>query len=211
VTVFGQLQFVLVSVLAMPFYEGGTFFDPTTVGYRFWENFLSDLGMEATHSGVANPTGSLLFNVSLVVQGLSQIPLWLAWNRSAERSRGLVRASTVLGVMSALGVVGVGFTPFDTLPDEHVAAVALWLFAFVPALALRCVAAARAGRGGSWGTRLTALLAVLCVVQIVQGLSGQSPAMVATQKVLVYFMIGWFVGSSLSLLRRSDPAAPRAP
>jgi len=206
VTVVGQLQFVVVSLLAIPLYEGGTFFDPATEGYRFWENFLSDLGMTKTHSGVDNARAALLFNVSLVVQGLSQIPLYLSWNRSAGSARGLVRASVVLGVLSALGVVGVGFTPFDTLPDEHVAAVALWLFAFVPALALRCVLAVRSGRGASLGTLLTALLAVTCAVQIVQGLSGQSPAMVATQKFLVYFMIGWFVCSSLRLIRRPEPA-----
>ena len=40
----GCIQFVVLTVIAMVFYPGGTHGDPTTKGYSFFRNFFSDLG-----------------------------------------------------------------------------------------------------------------------------------------------------------------------
>jgi len=172
-------------------------------GYSFWQNYFSDLGRTASWSGHGNPVASIPFNVSIGLLGLSQIPCFLCWNMLAPGSMKLLRASTVLGVLSALGIVGVGLTPVDTLPVGHTVAVSIWLVALVPALGLYSVAALLSGRRAYWRFVLTILLAALASVHILQAMQPHTTATVGTQKVLVYYIVAWFAATGTEMHLRT--------
>ena len=67
---------VISTHIAMIFYPGGTFTDGGTVGYSFWQNMFSDLGMTVSHSGAANPIGFVLFTISLIMSGVAIIAIF---------------------------------------------------------------------------------------------------------------------------------------
>ena len=50
----GSIQFIILTFIAMIFYEGGTYIDSSTTGYLFWHNYFSDLGRTVAHSGISN-------------------------------------------------------------------------------------------------------------------------------------------------------------
>ena len=41
---FGMVQLVILTSIAMFFYAGGTRLNPSAPGYSFWANWFSDLG-----------------------------------------------------------------------------------------------------------------------------------------------------------------------
>ena len=76
--VIGSVQFIILPIIAMFFYGGGTAWGNTAEGYTFWQNFLSDLGRTVSYSGVENTVSSPLFNFSLGLFGITLILLYSA-------------------------------------------------------------------------------------------------------------------------------------
>ena len=74
----GCLQFVVVSMVAMSFYPGGTYSDNSTAGYAFTQNFFSDLGRTAAHDGAPNTASMALFIITVCLAGLSLIVFFSA-------------------------------------------------------------------------------------------------------------------------------------
>ena len=66
----GFVIYALFNILAMVFYPGGTSIDRDRIGYSFFENFFSDLGMVRTYSGEPNPLSRLLFASALILVGI---------------------------------------------------------------------------------------------------------------------------------------------
>ena len=64
---------VVLLIIAMLFYPGGTFFDPHANSYRFFENFLSHLGREVSYIGIDNTVSKILFKSSIYLIGGSFI------------------------------------------------------------------------------------------------------------------------------------------
>ena len=74
--------FVVLNIIAMLSYPGGTYLDDAAVGYSFTRNFLSDLGRTLSYPGEVNFLSAQLFNMtkipntkrgSSISQGLSAI------------------------------------------------------------------------------------------------------------------------------------------
>lgn len=115
--------FVGLTILGMFFYPGGTWANPTTDGYRFFQNFFSDLGMWTTPGGHDNSIAATLFLLALTCSGLGitlffftfprffAAPRWLKW---------LSWLGMVIGVWSGFSFVGIAFTPADIFLDAHV-------------------------------------------------------------------------------------------
>ena len=76
--ILGVIQFVILSTIAMASYPGGTPWDPTAVGYTFWQNALSDLGRTVAYNGQGNPIASPLFNSALFLLGLSTFLIFIS-------------------------------------------------------------------------------------------------------------------------------------
>ncbi|MBN2154643.1 MAG: hypothetical protein JW776_01185 [Candidatus Lokiarchaeota archaeon] len=118
--------FVVLTTLAMFFFPGGysirDIVFPTTY-YKFEMNFFSDLGMLTTETGLPNLTSSILFGFALTLMGLSfmfySITLPSYFQKYTHQYR-LAVAGSVFAVLSALGFVGIAFTPWDVLLTPHI-------------------------------------------------------------------------------------------
>ena len=122
--------FVLLTVAAMFAYPGGTFTDPTTVGYDFFRNFFSDLGRVAAPNGQSNTVSMILFLTALVLTGVGLILFFIAF-RSFFANDGagtlLSLLGTVIGVASGMCFVGIALVPYDLFFDVHYQLV-FWAF-----------------------------------------------------------------------------------
>jgi hypothetical membrane protein len=193
----GAALFVLLTTAAMFIYPGGTFSDPTTQGYRFSENFISELGFLTANNGERNPLGAGLFFLAMNLAGASLVlffvtfwrlfrqPAWLRW---------LAGAGTLLGVLAGLCFMGVGFTPADVLRAPHIFFV-VWAFRLFPAAVALYTAALFAHptyprRGGWLFVIFTAcLVGYILLLELGPAFFTDADGMrvqVAGQKVIVY-------------------------
>jgi hypothetical membrane protein len=135
--------------LAMLLYPGGTRRDPLTVGYRFFQNFLSDLGNTVTFSGQSNRVSSIL---ALTVCGLvlpAVLGCTLAFVRlysSSRNGRRIARAAAILAVISCIGMAGVAMSPGNLSLTRHVRFSLLTLVPWPVASLLFAIATARNDR-----------------------------------------------------------------
>lgn len=119
---YSAVQFVVLTVSAMFFYAGGTWWDPGTSRYELTHNFLSDLGMTRTFSGHTNYISSVMFTLALASLGIALVAFAWSWRGFAfaqGRARGAGHASALLGTLCGIAFTGVGLTPFDRLLDAH--------------------------------------------------------------------------------------------
>ena len=115
-------QFVVLTLVAMTTYAGGTYFDASTRSYRFFENFFSDLGTTRSYSGRPNWVSCVLFVIALATMGSSLVVFSGGWRSFAfERRRGAFFGATGrgLGTLSGICFVGIALTPFDRALDAH--------------------------------------------------------------------------------------------
>ncbi|MCO5185842.1 MAG: hypothetical protein M9928_16570 [Anaerolineae bacterium] len=140
---FSAIQFIVLTIVAMFLYPGGTSADATTTGYSFTENFFSTLGLLTAENGDANTISAILFFIALTVAGLGLITFFVAmlplfWERRLPRMLALIGA--IFGVLAGISFIGVAFTPADLLLDAHVRFV-FWAFeAFFVAVLFSMVA-----------------------------------------------------------------------
>ena len=134
VTVFGALQFLLLTFLASFFYPGG---------FDYFGYYFSDLGAVVARNGESNSISSTLFFVALTVVALVLIPFWLI-------IRSLFTESTVEKVLSILGsalgltsspfIIGVALFPIDTQLETHILVTLIFFSLFVLATLLYSIA-----------------------------------------------------------------------
>jgi hypothetical protein len=142
----GVLSFLALSFAAMPLYPGGTFRDRSSVGYRFFSNFLSDLGMPTSWSGAANPLGAFLFVSGEALLAIGLVAFFVGFVRllaSVPRARAWSRAAAVTGTVIALALVTAGLTPANRFEWLHLEAAKLAFRAACAATALLAVAVIR--------------------------------------------------------------------
>jgi hypothetical protein len=129
--------FLLLTVVAMLIYPGGTRIDPNAAGYTFFHNFFSELGYTVTRGGAPNPVAASLFFLALTMAGSGMVLFFLVylqffWDRWYLKVLGIL--GTLCGVVSGLAYVGIAFTPANLLPGPHVQFVLLAFRAFLPAV-----------------------------------------------------------------------------
>lgn len=116
------LQFLVLTILAMFFYEGGTRLDSTVSEYLFFENFFSDLGRIEAFSGRLNFISAFLFICALVGLSIgsftyfSTIPPDFIRN---EQYSNIFDYSVRAGKMASIMFLGVALAPSDILPVVH--------------------------------------------------------------------------------------------
>ncbi|HYM27211.1 MAG TPA: hypothetical protein VET66_03630, partial [Steroidobacteraceae bacterium] len=138
--------FVVLTTLAMLLYPGGTIVDHTTQGYRFFENYLSDLGVSRSRSGAPNLPAMVCFMVALGSVGLALGAFFVAftrWCAGVPRALRLSRRAAVVGAITALSFIGIAAAPRDLLYPEHIAFELVAFPTFLVAVALE-IAALRA-------------------------------------------------------------------
>jgi hypothetical protein len=136
-------QFVLLTLIAMRVYPGGTRFDPQSAGYNFLNNFFSELGYTVTHNGIPNPITAPLFFAALTFAGAGLVTFFLFslqffWGTPWLRVLSI--CGSVSGVISGVAYIGIAFTPANLLPAPHLQFVLLAFRAFLPAVLFYLVA-----------------------------------------------------------------------
>src|SRR3954467_11398630 len=110
---------LVLIVIAIALYPGGTHRDSRTSGYSFSQNFLSDLGMTVTPGGHPNSVGARVFTASFALLALSIAGCALGFVRfhpPAPRALFLA-AAAVIGVRAAsAGLLGTAVAPADVSP-----------------------------------------------------------------------------------------------
>ncbi|RAP30778.1 hypothetical protein DID76_03265 [Candidatus Marinamargulisbacteria bacterium SCGC AG-414-C22] len=136
--VFYVLPFIVVSIfivfnsLAMLFFTGGTYYDHHAVGYRFTENFFSDLGRFITYSGKVNVVSFFLFNSAILLVGLTFLQFFIQFKRlfiSDKLNQQLAFLGMLFGISGSICMIGVALTPADLIYAPH-NFFATWLFRF---------------------------------------------------------------------------------
>lgn len=216
---FATGQFVILTVLGMLLYPGGTVTAPDSPGYDFFRNFFSDLGMLHAHNGAPNVASAALFFVALSVSGLALVLYFLTAPplfRADRRAYRLALAGSLAGVLTGLGFIGVALAPADTALTLHVQAVLLAFRAF-PLVAI-CYAAAIVLTPGyprryAAAFGVFALLLIAYLWLLTAGPEAGSPTglilQAAGQKVIVYATILCMAYQGIGALRVSTPPEKR--
>jgi len=102
------------ALAAMLLYPGGTLRDPTTTGYSFSRNFISDLGNTVSFGGQPNNPSAVLAMASAATVVAAILLATIGFVRllsAARAARTLARAAGVGGAVACLAVVGVALAP----------------------------------------------------------------------------------------------------
>lgn len=115
-TIVGCILFLILIVIGMFLYKGGTKFDPSSVGYSFFENYLSDLGRVKTYDGTLNTIPRALFTIALSFGGVGLavfylvLPYLFIENKTNWK---ICLAGSILGAFASTFCVLVAYIPSD--------------------------------------------------------------------------------------------------
>lgn len=205
----GVLQFLVCVALAMAWYAGGSPFHEQAVGYAFFANFLSDLGRTVAWSGQANGASSMVFNSSLIVLAVSQVPFYLFFPLHAEDKVIPLLCAAALGIVSSFGLAGVGLTPYDLHLRSHIICLLWWIGPLTIALVLHAWALFSSQESSPVFALLSLGLALLLGAYAIRTAAYGAPPMgemselartIALQKYAVLGCVGWYGIFSLRML-----------
>ena len=200
--IFGMSQFILLTILAMIFYAGGSQYDPTASSYDFLQNFFSDLGMRTAWSGSSNTVASALFTIALAVSGASVLPFVLLFPTTFSRRSISFKFSIVTlitGIPTSIGFIVIAFAPWDLYLSVHMIAVYVAFVGAVPVMFGLTGAfwiAKKFPRYLVWAGAVVTFIVLLYVWLLFWGPSGSETArliQVVGQKIVAYAIILGFL------------------
>ncbi len=121
-TVVGSMQFLILSIIAMFTYRGGTRLDPASKGYSFFSNFFSDLGRTISYSGEINTVSAVIFFLTLIGLGLSFLGYFLVLPElfaDTIEGKKYGKLASLIGKCSVVAFIGIAFAPANLLPLIH--------------------------------------------------------------------------------------------
>ena len=125
--------FIIFNIIAMLTYPGGILHDHSTIGYSFFNNFLSDLGRYISWNESHNFFSQLFFNSSMIMAGfIFSFYFWnlrYVFNLHSGVLYWFSIIGTFAGVFGGISMAGVGLTPSDLYFSAHLE-FAHWLFRF---------------------------------------------------------------------------------
>ena len=115
--------FIIFNLIGMQLYPGGTIHNPESEKYQLTQNFFSDLGRVVAHNGVQNFHSSLIFNLTLLIIGITFSIFYTALPELFSYSKVnhfIAKIGTIFGLLGGLSFVGVALTPSDLYLDLHI-------------------------------------------------------------------------------------------
>lgn len=134
VTIFGVLQFFVLTFLAAFLYPGG---------YDYFGYYFSDLGAVTARNGDLNLISRIIFFLALTVLALSLVPFWLTIRLlfiESNKERILGNIGSKLGVLSSPFLISIALLPLDTQLESHFFATLAFVLLFVLATLLYSIA-----------------------------------------------------------------------
>ena len=195
--IIGSIQSFVLSTIAMFFYTGGTASNPSSPGYTFLENILSDLGRLYAYSGQFNLVSCILYNISLFFMGALLIPYFLAVPKifnGLKEARWFCIAGSVVGFFLAIMLIGASLTPADLFLDIHLMFGMLAFFVGIPLAVLFSVAIVTNKEYPNIYAIIYAVLGVVLFIFIISmfqdvGSPVITPKFAIGQKIVVYTML----------------------
>jgi hypothetical protein len=114
--------FIVLILIAMFTYGGGTKFDSTITGYSFWGNTFSDLGRTISYSGNVNIISMVLFSIAYLGITFGFLPFYYVFPRVFKNGTIQMKCAklgSIFGYISSIGFFGVVLTPADLLRPPH--------------------------------------------------------------------------------------------
>ncbi len=209
--------FLLLTVIGMLVYPGGSRYDREVDHYVFLANFFSDLGATRTQSGDSNLLACVLFILALGALGAALINFWPAArciSRGTSTHRGAVVMAQVMPMLAGLCFIGVAAVPHNMNMALHLALVKsafLLLIGFIGPLTYLLMVF-RWPRRDFWIGLAYLIILVAYVINLFAGPSLRTPwgysFQVVAQKVIVYYSVATV--ALLALTVRKDAASRRA-
>ncbi|MHA1746437.1 MAG: hypothetical protein ACTSWW_10585 [Promethearchaeota archaeon] len=206
ITLFGIIQFLVLSILAMIVFPGGTREDASIQGYSLTYNKFSDLGMWESYAGGSNLASFLLFNISLIIVGLSLLPYVIFSAKyfiSQELPKYWVMVGEIAGIISCLGFILIGLTPRDLQLDlHHLGEYAAFLAIFIMSLTYMLFIF----KDKDYPNKYTIVYAVCVICQLLYlfvVFNVYVPSLAfdcITQKLIVYIQLVVFLIQSIGIL-----------
>lgn len=131
--IFGALQFILLTLLAMWVYPGGTLHEPHLEHYSFLYNFFSDLGRTVTFDRTSNALTHQLFKGTLTIGGICLIVFFIALPKLFKQpnSKILALLTMVFGILAGASYIGIGQVPWNVDYWGHRLYVRIGFLAFL--------------------------------------------------------------------------------
>ena len=117
------ILFILLQVIGMLVYPGGTMYDVSTIGYSFSKNFFSDMGAYVARNGEPNYLSMIIFSLSLTIVGITFALYYLFLPKVLGNDRTnylLASTGTLFAIGGSICMIGTGFTPSDIVFAPHV-------------------------------------------------------------------------------------------
>ena len=113
--VFGTLQFLLLTIIAMLIYPGGTIHHPEYETYDFLYNYFSDLGRTFTFDGSSNWLSHIVFKFTLTISGICLILFFVALPSlfKSNISKVLILIAAFFGIISVVCYIGIANVPWN--------------------------------------------------------------------------------------------------
>lgn len=133
--IIGPIQYIILTAISMYFYPGGTYIDPKTIGYSFWQNFFSSLAGLHSHSGVSNYISLIIFVIAQATINVIVILKYLGLHslfKNLERSHLYSLIGTILAIISVSFNYIVLMVPWDCNQLLHVALAYIANLLYIP-------------------------------------------------------------------------------
>jgi len=128
-TIISSVLFIILTTFAMFLFPGGYSANEVlyfTTSYQFHLNFFSDLGMLVTETFLPNLPSSILFGTATILVGITFILYsWTFPSYFDKKTPQRVWAilGTVFAIISSIGYIMIGFTPWDRFIGLHMVGV----------------------------------------------------------------------------------------
>ena len=113
--VFGTLQFLVLTILAMLIYPGGTIHHPEYEAYDFLYNYFSDLGRTFTFDGSTNWLSHIIFKATLTISGVCLILFFVALPTlfKSNVTKILILIASFFGIIAGVCYIGIANVPWN--------------------------------------------------------------------------------------------------
>ena len=197
-TIIACLQFVVLTLIAMVFYPGGSLTGSTTKNYSFFKNFFSELGLIHVN-GQPNTISAILFIIALSLAGAGLIIFFIEYPQFFKQNisgKALSWIGSIFGITAGICFIGVAFSPADLYMTAHKSFV-MWAFrSFMLAAIVYAIVMFRDDKYPRFYAYVLvtfAILLVLYVLLLTFGPSSRTASglviQVTGQKVIVYASI----------------------
>ncbi|MHA1154688.1 MAG: hypothetical protein ACTSQK_01155 [Candidatus Heimdallarchaeota archaeon] len=135
-TVIGSFLFVILLVIGMAFYQGGTRFNFDEPRFSFTDNYFSELGSVTSFSGESNIISRVFFAVAIVFGGSGLMIFYynipFLFRHSNKKIHSISKAASIIGIVSSFACVTIAFVPVDVFTIAHRACVYIFALLVLP-------------------------------------------------------------------------------